>query len=347
MTLESLFSAESQQKFNRESKPQEIVREKKVTAPAIDESKSSGDERQVNHKNSKRERVEETEEQKAEKANKTLFIGNVSTSTSLKAIRKICEEFGEIDSVRMRSLPVSGAAVDDHGNQDLVRKVCAIKKKFGDQKASMNVYVVFKEAESVEKALSMNNTVVDERHLRFDRMTPANLDNRRTVFVGSLHHHADEEQLREHFAQVLLNGHDDIDCVRIIRDPETLAGKGIAYVCFKSAESVVAALSLHQVILSHTFLKCPSSRLSCLQKPFKKRELRVTVCHRKPKKKSHPGRNPNPSFRADLNKKRKHEGKNADSAPTSDAIASTGNKKSKKTPLSPAQKRINLKVLYL
>jgi len=250
MTLASLFSAENQQKFNRESKPQEIVREKKVVTTTETENESNK-EQAKNSSNQKaqpkHERIEETEEEKAEKANKTLFIGNVSTTTSLKVIRKMCEQFGEINSIRMRSLPVSGAAVDDHGNQDLVRKVCAIKKKFGDQKASMNVYIVFVDPVSVEKALSLNNTVIDKRHLRFDRMTPANLDNRRTVFVGSLQHHADEEQLREHFAKVLLNGHDDIDCVRIIRDPETLSGKGIAYVCFKSAESVVAALSLHQV----------------------------------------------------------------------------------------------------
>ena len=259
MTLESLFSAENQQKFSRESKPKEIIREKKiVSTETTNDSKKQLDDgdSNSNQKTPKRERIEETDEEKEAKANKTLFIGNVSTTTSLKAIRKICEEFGEIDSIRMRSLPVSGAAVDDHGNQDLVRKVCAIKKKFGDQKASMNVYVVFVDPTSVEKALSLNNTVIDYRHLRFDRMTPANLDNRRTVFVGSLQHHADEEQLREHFAQVLLNGHDDIDCVRIIRDPETLSGKGIAYVCFKSAESVVAALSLHQVCIHslHIFI---------------------------------------------------------------------------------------------
>lgn len=250
MTLATLFSAENQQKFNRETKPQEIIREKKVNIAETNESiqqQENNEGRKFNSKTQKQERIEETEEEKSEKANKTLFIGNVSTKTSLKAIRKICEEFGEIDSIRLRSLPVSGAAVDDHGNQDLVRKVCAIKKKFGDQKASMNVYVVFVDPLSVEKALSLNNTVIDKRHLRFDRMTPANLDNRRTVFVGSLQHHADEEQLREHFASVLLNGYDDIDCVRIIRDPDTLSGKGIAYISFKSAESVVAALSLHQV----------------------------------------------------------------------------------------------------
>ena len=50
-----------------------------------------------------------------------------------------------------------------------------------------------------------------------------------------------------HDDQVLPNGHDDIESVRIIRDPETLMGKGICYMLFSNREAVLAALTLHQV----------------------------------------------------------------------------------------------------
>jgi hypothetical protein len=43
----------------------------------------------------------------------------------------------------------------------------------------------------------------------------------------------DALQLREHFAAVLPNGQDDIESVRLIRDRETLEGKGIGYLWLK------------------------------------------------------------------------------------------------------------------
>lgn len=49
------------------------------------------------------------------------------------------------------------------------------------------------------------------------------------------------------FTQALPGGHDDIDAVRLVRDPETLIGKGIGYILFKDRDSVLPALSLHEV----------------------------------------------------------------------------------------------------
>ena len=47
--------------------------------------------------------------------------------------------------------------------------------------------------------------------------------------------------------QALPNGHDDIEGMRIIRDPETLVGKGIGYLLFKDRDCVLKALALHKV----------------------------------------------------------------------------------------------------
>ena len=45
--------------------------------------------------------------------------------------------------------------------------------------------------------------------------------------------------LFHYFAQALDGGHDDIEAVRLVRDPETLIGKGIGYLLFKDRDSVL------------------------------------------------------------------------------------------------------------
>jgi nucleolar protein 12 len=199
MDLANFFSDSFQSKFSRSRKPEELVpqviqKSKSVTSTAIETDETN----ELSEKN----RIVETEEEKLDKSNRTLFIGNLATSITIKKLKKICSSFGEVDSIRLRSIPIAGTAVDKAGYQNLVRKVCAIKRSFGDQKGSMNAYVVFKDQESVEKAILSNNMVLESRHLRFDHMVPSVLEPRRTVFIGSLPHYVDEEELREHFSKV-------------------------------------------------------------------------------------------------------------------------------------------------
>jgi nucleolar protein 12 len=80
----------------------------------------------------------------------TVFMGNVPKAETVKTLKKYCAQFGEVESVRLRSIPVAGTAVDDAGNQKLVRRVCAISRNFADVKGSFNAYVVFKTKEAVE-----------------------------------------------------------------------------------------------------------------------------------------------------------------------------------------------------
>lgn len=80
----------------------------------------------------------------------TVFLGNVPKAETVKSLKKYCTQFGEVESVRLRSIPVAGTAVDDAGNQKLVRRVCAISRNFADVKGSFNAYVVFKTKEAVE-----------------------------------------------------------------------------------------------------------------------------------------------------------------------------------------------------
>ena len=50
---------------------------------------------------------------------------------------------------------------------------------------------------------------------------------------------------------MLPNKQHDIEGIRIIRDPETLVGKGIGYLMLKDRDSVMAALRLNGVMLPY------------------------------------------------------------------------------------------------
>lgn len=196
----------------------------------------------------------------------TIFVGNVPITESIKTVTKFFKSYGEIMSVRLRSVPISGAKVDEAGNQNLVRKVCVNSKQFGEQKGSFNAYVRFGDAISATEALQANNSLFGSRHVRVDRVHPTLFDPRRSIFLGNLPHYADEEELREYFAKSLANGHDDIEGLRIIRDPNTLVGKGIGYLLLKDRDAVFKALQLDKSV-------------------FKKRwALRVSVCGKRTKR---------------------------------------------------------------
>lgn len=195
----------------------------------------------------------------------TLFVGNVPISFDAKKLAHEFKTFGEIESIRLRSVPFEGVAVDEKGNQNLVRKVAINQGKIGGQKGSCNAYIVYKNEESVAQAIASNIKVLGDRHIRLDRTKPTLFDPKLSVFLGGLPFYADEEELRDHFAAVLPGGHDDIASIRIVRDPETLVGKGIGYVLLNNLDAVMKALSLND-------------------KKFKHREIRVSTCGKRTKR---------------------------------------------------------------
>lgn len=205
---------------------------------------------------------------------RSIFIGNAPLASNMakcvSSMKALCAKYGAIETLRIRSLPIEGTAVDEAGNQSLVRRVCAQQGKLGTQKSAMNCYVVFSKEESVALALADNNMLVGEgtgnaRHIRIDRTVPTAFPPALTVFLGGLPLYADEEEVREYFAAALPNGHEDIRGIRIVRDPESMVGKGIGYLYLNDRDGVMAALSLHQGT-------------------YKKRwQLRVTPCAKRTK----------------------------------------------------------------
>jgi len=151
--------------------------------------------------------------------------------------------------VRIRSVPITGTAVDQPGNERLVKRVCSNTKKFSDAKATCNAYVVFRAEAAVEAAVQSDGLVFRERHLRIDSATRKDFDAQRSVFLGNLPFDADEEDVRKHFASVLETSAEDgpvVEGVRIVRDALTQRGKGFGYVLLSNRTAVAQALQLHE-----------------------------------------------------------------------------------------------------
>ncbi|OQR95989.1 RNA-binding protein [Achlya hypogyna] len=198
-----------------------------------------------------------------EKAPRTIFVGNVSLEATAEELKKFFSSCGKVESARLRSLPVAGCAVDQHGKQNLVKKVCANKKLFVEGRDNCNAYVVFASEESIEKALALNGAEFHEKKLRVDRKVPT-IDAKRTVFVGNVAFTATEDDLRRHFEANIEKDDEDegsalVESVRLIRDKDTHLGKGFGYVLLKDVPTATKALKLN------------GSKIG-------KRELRVSVC---------------------------------------------------------------------
>jgi RNA recognition motif-containing protein len=211
-SLGGLFSDAAQKKFARIYRPEEFEVPVKKAKPVPEPTEAEDAKKKKRKRKVEEAAAEGTEEQSVDAAvedskvgdRDTIFVGNIPITESTKSLTKFFKTYGEIDSIRLRSVPVAGAKVDEAGNQDLVRKVCVNSKKFGEQKGSFNAYIKFKEVNSVAQALGANNTLMGERHIRVDKATPTLFDPKKSVFLGNLPHYADEEDIREFFAKVII-----------------------------------------------------------------------------------------------------------------------------------------------
>ncbi|KAJ0403092.1 hypothetical protein ATCC90586_001270 [Pythium insidiosum] len=214
-----------------------------------------------------------------EKSARTVFVGNVSLEATTKALKQFFSSCGKVESVRLRYLPVAGTAVDQHGNQKLMMKVCANKKIFSDKRDFCHAFVTFEAKESVEKALKLNRSTFLSKTIRVDHESPQ-IDPLRSVFVGNLSFHITDEAVWDFFVKHLRSEEEKepVDNVRVIRDRETGTGKGFGYVLLKNKSLAAKALSLQG-------------------RKLEQREVRVQVCGKRFKNK-----------KGDDAKRAKHEG---------------------------------------
>jgi len=195
-----------------------------------------------------------------ERNERTIFVGNVDIDLEKKHILKHFKPYGKIENVRFRSVPV------DKG--ELPVKAAVILKKFAKEAAGKNAYVVFSTKEEAEKALEANGSVIKVNHLRVDSAIRKAHDYTKTVFIGNLPFNATEEEVR-----VFFKACGAIDNIRIIRDPQTHIGKGIAYVTFKDMDGFKASLKKTKSLFKDRELRikkaAPSERVE--KKQMKKK----------------------------------------------------------------------------
>lgn len=199
------------------------------TDESIDENTKPGDNNESNE-GEKKIKFEDN----PERLKRTLFVGNVSVNVKKKALKKLFLQYGSIETIRFRSF---------FGTESkCLKKVTLIKKEFHQECKSLNAYIVFKEEDSVGKALVMNGTVLEGLHIRLDRVNNSgSSEAKNALFIGNLPYKITEEALHKHFEHC-----GEIVNTRVIRDKFTGMGKGFAYVAFKTREGVVFGMKLHK-----------------------------------------------------------------------------------------------------
>ncbi|KAL3817920.1 hypothetical protein ACJIZ3_003825 [Penstemon smallii] len=169
---------------------------------------------------------------------RTVFVGNLPLKIKKKELLKEFGKFGEVESVRIRSVPIVDGKIP--------RKGAIIRKQFNENGNSVHAYIVFKTEGSAQESLSHNMALVGGNHIRVDRACPPRkklkgditplYDNKRTVFVGNLPFDVKDEEVYQLFSSIK-NLENSLEAVRVIRDAGTSLGKGIAYVLFKTTDA--------------------------------------------------------------------------------------------------------------
>lgn len=174
-----------------------------------------------------------------ERLSRTLFVGNVpilviSKNKIQRALRRIFEGIGPVESLRIRSIV---------GKKNLPKRVAYITGQTTEERNACNAFVVMQDAADCPKAEEqLNGRVFEGRHLRVDAASNADKkpSSKKSVFVGNLPHSVDDEAV-----WMLFGSCGAITSVRIIRDKVTGSGKGFGYVTFKDRSSLELALQLN------------------------------------------------------------------------------------------------------
>lgn len=191
--------------------------------------------------------------------NRTLFVGNVPVDTKPKEITRVFTEFGEVESVRMRSFGAS--------DPKLPKRAAFATKSFHTERDTCNAYVVFEELDAANKALSYNGKQINGRTVRVDLAgNGTSHDNTRSVFVGNLSFTVKDEEVRALFADC------NVESVRLVRDKASGIGKGFGFVLLKDSSSVRKALTFDKSMFGDRPLRVFKS----VDKPKKTNVVRKT-----------------------------------------------------------------------
>lgn len=203
---------------------------------------------------------------------RTIFVGNLPLKFKKKTLLKEFTKFGDVESVRIRSVPIVDSKTP--------RKGAIMKGKINEAVDSVHAYIVFKDEKSAQASLSHNMAVVGGNHIRVDKACPPRkklkgdsspvYDNQRTVFVGNLPFDVKDEELYQLFCGIN-QLESSIEAVRVIRDPNSSVGKGIAYVLFKTKEAANLVIRKRNLKIRDRDLRVYHAKSNAT--PSKKRSL--------------------------------------------------------------------------
>ncbi|BFI08809.1 nucleolar protein 12 [Marchantia polymorpha subsp. ruderalis] len=170
------------------------------------------------------------------KLRRTIFVGNVPVNVKAKHLSTEFSQYGAVESARLRSVPIVDVKMP--------RRAAVITGNLNENRTSLNGYIVFKEEASAQAALAHNMKEFAGKHLRVDLAgsysSGVEYDRKRSIFIGNLPFDAEDEDLI-----TLFQGNTpelEVEAVRIVRDPQTSAGKGFGFVCFKTKMGAESAL---------------------------------------------------------------------------------------------------------
>lgn len=192
-----------------------------------------------------------------EKLKRTVFVGNLPLKVSKKTIVKEFSQYGSVESVRLRSVPLLDTKIP--------RKGAIIKGQVNEAINSQHAYIVFEEASHANAALAHNMEEFNGNHIRVDAAhaphgtvkgnSALSYDHTRSIFVGNIPFDVKDEELYQTFGAGK-SPEMGIEAVRVVRDPQTSLSKGIAFVLFKTKAGVSHVLSSkHNVKLRDRILR--------------------------------------------------------------------------------------------
>lgn len=207
---------------------------------------------------------------------RTIFVGNLPLKVKKKTLIKEFIKFGEIDSVRIRSVPIIDTKIP--------RKGAILQKQINENADSVHAYIVFKSEQSTEAALAFNMAVIGGNHIRLDRACPPRkklkgedtplYDIKKTVFVGNLPFDVKDEEIYQLFCG-LNDLESSVEAVRVIRHPHMRVGKGIAYVLFKTREAANLVIKRRNLKLRDRELRLSHAQQNCT--PSKRKDVAPAV----------------------------------------------------------------------
>ena len=168
-----------------------------------------------------------------ERKKRTIFVGNIPIDLPAKKVWHVFKNCGKVEKIWFRSIPPSSMITD--------RRNIVKGKLIGNQKNNKNAYILFEDESSIDAALKLNGFLIQEEppfHLRVDRDVKKEDDYESTLFIGNLPFIINEEELRAHFESL-----GKIKNIRIVRDPRTLIGVGIAFIQMENKEEIIKAVT--------------------------------------------------------------------------------------------------------